>query len=126
MPGQKLHSSIAFCAGSYNPKAALPQQRRWDELIATGQRFDQDWAIEWKDILEMDIFDHAIMPEIVDKLKSEPGGDNTVWTYRLTVITSTSELSHTTATLALKIKHRPRAGGSARRTECHARSCSYT
>jgi len=74
----------------------------------------------------MDIFDHAIMPEIVDKLKSEPRGDNTVWTYRLTVITSTSELSHTIATLALKIKHRRGARGSARRIECHARSCSHT
>ena len=126
MSGQKLHSSIAFCPHGYKPKAALPQQRRWDDLVATGQRFDQDWAVEWKEILEMDIFDHAIMPEIVEKLKSEPGGDNTVWTYRLTVITFTSELPRTTATLALKIKNRPRARGSARRSECHARSCSYT
>jgi hypothetical protein len=101
LSGQKLHSSIAFCPQGYNPKAVLPQQRRWAELVATGQRLDQDWAVEWKDILEMDIFDHDIMPVIVDKLKLEPGGDNTVWTYRLDIITSTSELFHTTAALAL-------------------------
>ena len=106
MSGQKLHSSIAFCPRGYNPKADLPPDlplpRRWNELVATRQRFDQDWAAEWNAILEMDIFDHTIMPQIVEKLKSEPGGDNTVWTYRLTVITSTSELPRTTATLALK------------------------
>ncbi|EDR08351.1 uncharacterized protein LACBIDRAFT_294115 [Laccaria bicolor S238N-H82] len=94
LSGQKLHSSIAFCPQGYNPKAALPQRpqrRRWVEIVAAGQRFDQDWAVEWKDILEMDIFDHAIMPEIVNKLKLEPEGDNTVWTYRLDIITSTNQ-----------------------------------
>ena len=74
----------------------------------------------------MDIFDYDIMPVIVDKLKSEPGGDNIMWTYRLNTITSTSELFHTTATLALKMRFRPGARGSARRTECHARPCSDT
>lgn len=101
MPGQKLHSSIAFCPETYHPKAILPQSRRWDGLVAKGPS-DLNWADGWEEVLEMDIFDYSQMHDVIEKLKSGTGSDESMWTYRLTVMTSTGEFFCAVASTALK------------------------
>ena len=88
-PGQKVHSSIAFCKGSYQPKAILPQERRLSELVGKGKLSHREWVKGWEDLIEMDIFDLSLMSNIIEMLKSGTGDDSRIWAYRLKVMTST-------------------------------------
>ncbi|KAF8960786.1 hypothetical protein BDZ97DRAFT_1831829 [Flammula alnicola] len=93
MPGQKLHSSIAFCPNGYHPKAILKlsQPRHWNKLVAQGRQADTNWEKGWEGDLEMDIFDYSLMSDVLNKLQSGPEGEEIMWIYRLTVMTSTDE-----------------------------------
>lgn len=90
-PGQKLHSSIAFCDESYRPKAILPQSRCLYELVGKARKglSNRDWVEGWEDLIEMDIFDLSLMSNVIENLKSRTGTESHMWVYRLTTMTST-------------------------------------
>ncbi|KIM36837.1 hypothetical protein M413DRAFT_285325 [Hebeloma cylindrosporum] len=91
-PGQKVHSSVAFCNESYQPRAILPARRRLSELVGKGSRSNREWVEGWEDLLEMDIFDLSLMSNVIETLKSgTAGGESPMWVYRLTAMTSTVE-----------------------------------
>ena len=88
-PGQKVHSSVAFCDKSYHPKAFLPQQRHLYELVGKGSLSNRDWVKGWEDIIEMDIFDISLLSNVIEILKSGTGSESSMWIYRLRAMTST-------------------------------------
>jgi hypothetical protein len=88
-PGQKVHSSVAFCDERYHPRAILPDQRCLDELLGKGSRSNREWAKGWEYLIEMDIFDLSLMSNVIETLKSGRGGGSRMWVYRLTAMTST-------------------------------------
>ena len=90
MPGQKVHSSIAFCNKSYCPKTVLPEQRCWDGLVGKGLRSNGglEWVKGWEDLIEMDIYDLSLMGQVIETLKSGTG-DSSIWVHRLTTMAST-------------------------------------
>jgi hypothetical protein len=87
--GQKVHSSVAFCNESYHPRAILSEQRCLDELVGKGSRSNREWVKGWEDLIEMDIFDLSLLSNVIEMLKSGKGGENSMWVYRLTAMTST-------------------------------------
>ena len=88
-PGQKVHSSIAFCDESYHPKAISPEQRSLCELVGKGSLSNREWVNGWEDLIEMDIFDLSLMPTVIERLKSERGSETSIWVYRLKAMTAT-------------------------------------
>ena len=60
------------------------------------------WARKWEDILEMDIFDHSMAKEIVNKLTLESDQDPHIWLHRLTMMSSSGELGSLSKCLPLK------------------------
>ena len=77
-PGQKVHSSIAFCDESYHPKAILPEGRRLYDLVGRGSRSNTEWVKGWKDLIEMDVFDLSLMSNVIEMLKSGKGNASSV------------------------------------------------
>ena len=61
------------------------------------------WARLWEDILEMDIFDHSLAKEIVNKLTLESDQDPHIWLHRLTMMTSSGEFSFPFKMLTMKV-----------------------
>jgi hypothetical protein len=112
--GQKVHSSVAFCNENYHPRAVLPEQRRLYELVGKGSRSNREWVKGWEDLIEMDIFDLSLMPNVIETLKSGTGGGSRMWVYRLTAMTSTGGVFFMPERLFLTQKRR-------RRSNCLAR-----
>ena len=92
-PGQKVHSSIAFCDKGYRPKASLlvPQPRPLCALVGRGSRSSTEWVKGWEDLVEMDIFDLSLIPKIIEALKSRTMGESSMWAYRLKAMASTGK-----------------------------------
>ena len=92
-PGQKVHSSIAFCDKNYRPKASLlvPQPRPLCDLVGRGSRSSTEWVKGWEDLIEMDIFDLSLIPKIIEALKSRTMGESSMWAYRLKAMASTGK-----------------------------------
>ena len=91
-PGQKVHSSVAFCDESYQPRAVLPDEGCLYELVGKGSRSNREWMKGWEYLIELDIFDLSLMSNVIETLKSGTGGENSMWVYRLTAMTSTGGL----------------------------------
>lgn len=87
-PGQRLHSSIAFCEKDYYPKAILKDKYLF-KLLGTGSRSNRDWARDWKGLLEMDIFDLSLMKRAIEELMSKTKDEKSMWAYRLCAMAST-------------------------------------
>ena len=88
-PGQKVHSSIAFCDKSYHPKAISPPQRSLRQLVGKGSLSNREWVNGWEDLIEVDIFDLSLMPYVIERLKLERGSETSIWLYRLKAMTAT-------------------------------------
>jgi len=107
--GQRVHSSVAFCDENYHPRAILPEQRCLYDLVGKGSRSNREWVEGWKDLIEMDIFDLSLMSNVIETLKSGTGSGSTMWTYRLTAMTSTGGLLFMLERVFLTVKHRRRS-----------------
>ena len=90
MPGQMVHSCIAFCEKDYYPRAVVQDRYLW-KLLGTGSRSSRDWANGWEALLEMDIFDLSLMSHVIEMLKSESKikDGESMWAYRLCAMAST-------------------------------------
>lgn len=113
-PGQKVHSSVAFCDERYHPRAILPDQGCLYELVGKGSRSNREWVKGWEDLIEMDIFDLSLMSNVIETLKSGTGGGSSMWVYRLTAMTSTGERFFLLGSAFLIVKHRRRSHRLAR------------
>ena len=123
-PGQKVHSSVAFCDERYHPSAILPDQGCLYELVGKGSRSNTEWVKGWEDLIEMDIFDLSLMSDVVEKLKSGTKGGSSMWVYRLTAMTSTGGHLFTLERAFLTAKHRGRSNRLARETKRRSRTSS--
>ena len=103
-PGQKVHSSIAFCDESYHPKAISPQKRSLCELVGKGSLSSREWVNGWEDLIEMDIFELSLMPTVIERLKLERGSETSIWVYRLKAMMSTGEHIYNARMSVSKIK----------------------
>ena len=113
-PGQKVHSSVAFCDESYHPRAILPDERCLYDLVRKGSRSNREWAKGWENLIEMDIFDLSLMSNVIETLKSGTGGGISMWVYRLTAMTSTGGHLFRLERPFLTVKHRRRSNRLAR------------
>jgi hypothetical protein len=70
--GQKIHASVAFKKG-YRPAAVFSTEchATWDIIIGKGEKTTAWWANPLTSILELDLFDHSAIPDIVKKLGEE-------------------------------------------------------
>jgi hypothetical protein len=87
-PGQKIHASVAFSPLSYRPRAVLPANERskdWGDLIRLNGETQFDYPEDWKDWLEMDIFDLSTAEAVVNNLESS-SVDLLTSVHRLTVM----------------------------------------
>jgi len=90
LPGQKIHASVPFCQESYVPKARPLDGVKWSSMVGRGRRQDMHWASHLGDVLEMDIFDHSVAQEVIEKLTSGPEEGAHLWLHRLAVMTWSS------------------------------------
>jgi hypothetical protein len=113
-PGQKVHSSVAFCDESYHPSAILPDEGCLYDLVGKRSRSNREWMKGWEYLIEMDIFDLSLMSNVIETLKSGTGGGCSMWVYRLTAMTSTSGLFFMLERAFLTAKYRRRSNRLAR------------
>jgi len=80
--GQRIHASVPFIQGNYQPWALLPDDHEytritWKEITQQGVKNDIGWVDNLKNILELDIFDiwqgKIIIQEL--KLQIDPNDD---------------------------------------------------
>ncbi|KAJ7686775.1 hypothetical protein B0H17DRAFT_939989, partial [Mycena rosella] len=79
-PGQRIHASVAFKNPEYHPRATfrggggIP----WPSFVGKDLDGDFEWTNDWRDLLEMDLFDASFTVEAVQNLKSvwEQGEDS--------------------------------------------------
>ncbi|KAJ7469019.1 hypothetical protein FB451DRAFT_368484 [Mycena latifolia] len=102
-PGQRIHASVAFKKQEYHPRASFREAGGipWESFV--GQDIDAgdfDWASEWRDLIEMDLFDASFTVEAVQNLKSEwekgedaKDSEANYWIKRLSFISLSGELA---------------------------------
>ncbi|KAJ7683886.1 hypothetical protein B0H17DRAFT_1073503, partial [Mycena rosella] len=101
-PGQRIHASVAFKKPEYHPRATfgwgggIP----WPSFVGKDIDGDFEWPNEWRELLEMDLFDASFTVEAVQNLKSvwekgEDGEDSEAyyWIKRLSFIALSGELA---------------------------------
>ncbi|OBZ68812.1 hypothetical protein A0H81_10990 [Grifola frondosa] len=90
LPGQTIHASVAFCPRGYLPKAQLPSNTKndWKDLIGKGKKYDMDWIVRWRGLLELDIFDATAASTLVSNLQNQFAHDRetAVWIHRLKIM----------------------------------------
>ncbi|KAF8878555.1 hypothetical protein BD779DRAFT_1676817 [Infundibulicybe gibba] len=71
-PGQKIHASVAFVGDGYYPKAKFSKgiPNGWDDIIGKGFIMAFEWTDALGDLLELDLFDHSSIPDIMDQLSN--------------------------------------------------------
>lgn len=97
-PGQKIHASVAFSPQDYHPKAVFPPEERskkiWGDLIKLkGKTTEFVYPEEWKDCLEMDMFDLNTANAVVNELEKQ-SVDPLAWVHRLKVMTKSRKYSY--------------------------------
>jgi hypothetical protein len=119
MPGQMIHSSLAFCREDYYSKIQLPPVRTGlvpvpENAVESesepfllrsaseiSQRIGRRFDLQSSRIgIEMDIFDNSKVPETLHKLKSSSGAERNLWAYRLTMSTTSGSFVHLLTFLA--------------------------
>ncbi|KAJ6596221.1 hypothetical protein DFH09DRAFT_1024082, partial [Mycena vulgaris] len=100
VPGQRIHASVAFKKPEYHPRATFRESGGipWESFVGkdidTG---DFEWANEWRNLIEMDLFDASFTVEAVQNLKSlwERGDSSKekYWIKRLSFIALSGELA---------------------------------
>jgi hypothetical protein len=70
--GQKLHASLAFMKKKYCPQATFSVDKAdmsWNKIIGIGEETTTDWIPYClSDLLELDLFDHSAVPDILKRL----------------------------------------------------------
>jgi hypothetical protein len=69
-PGQKIHASVAFIK-NYTPKATFEdEEKTWSYVLGKGEQKGIAWANGIEDMLELDLFDHSIVNEIIRAVRA--------------------------------------------------------
>ncbi|KAF8873815.1 hypothetical protein BD779DRAFT_1451418 [Infundibulicybe gibba] len=80
-PGQKIHASVAFVGSGYHPKAKFSKEapkNQWNHIVGKGNKWNPEWAHGLGDLLELDLFDHSDIPNIMGNLSRESRRDTKV------------------------------------------------
>ena len=84
-----VHASLCFIQGDYVPKARFHPSIRdtaWEDIIGVGDLENAEWAKGINQIVEMDLFDIAGVPIIIERYLEEP--DAKEWGGQLEFIAS--------------------------------------
>ncbi|GJJ11745.1 hypothetical protein Clacol_005983 [Clathrus columnatus] len=106
---QKVHSSATFYPLSYRPKAVLNSEGNsiqdqsppsWGDIFPTEEergteKWKEKWEQSWETVLEKDILDYSLSPDVFETIESGSSNDQRMWLYRLAIVMQTGEFPFT-------------------------------
>lgn len=82
LPSQKIHFSVAFKDRSYKPRAILDhigKKYKWETLVGLKETDEVPPNDDWKQLLELDLFDSDVADKMMEQLASDLPKDEVVY-----------------------------------------------